>query len=325
MGVTCSIILVFITFAASYCLAPWVVRWCVSHNIVARISARSLHTTPTPHGGGVLPVALSWVGMLAYVVCVQPPHMLFLLVLLACALPVAYVGWMDDKAEQTPLTRLLVHVGAVVVAVFFLPQLFHIVPFWVEKLVLILAWAWFVNLFNFMDGLDGFATSEAIFISLALALLVPPLAPLACILAVAFLGFLRVNWQPAKIFLGDIGSTYLGFMLGGLLFVALEWNTWVLVWPLFTITLVFSADATYTLFKRIFQGHKPWHPHREFFAHRAADKLGSHKAVVFRMLALNVCLLGFVLLEIALGVKGLSLICGCALLSAVAWRIYRLK
>lgn len=279
-------------------MGPAVISWCRAHELVAPLCNRSAHKKLTPHGGGII-VALTIVPvclMLAAMGLLDYPVFWVVLMILSCVL--TFVGWCDDKKHVNPFLRLVVQFICVGGALSVMPQLFDFVPVWVEKGVLLFAWVWFINLYNFMDGLDGLATSEAVFLSMALALLVPSLVPVAALVAGASFGFLRVNAAPAKVFLGDMGSTFLGYILGGMLLISIADNTWRLAFPLFTLTLVFSFDTTYSVIRRILKGHKPWQPHREFWFHRAAISGLSHGTVVLWVFALNLLLFIIALLGV---------------------------
>jgi UDP-N-acetylmuramyl pentapeptide phosphotransferase/UDP-N-acetylglucosamine-1-phosphate transferase len=305
--------------------APAMARWCLARGMVAHVTERSAHRAPLPQGGGALVVFVTAPFVLLAVWWFDIPQKVFLTALVLSSLPLAFMGWLDDIRHRPPLMRLLIHAVCVGVGVAFLPPLFDVVPLWAEKAILVLAWVWFVNLYNFMDGLDGLTASETVFLCLGLILFVPTLGPVAAIMAGAMLGFLRVNWHPARLILGDVGSTYLGFIMGGLLLVGLERNTWELVYPLFTLTLVFSADSTYTLFKRVLQGHKPWVPHREFWFHRAARAGYSHVQVVGRALLLNAGLLAIALLGYATNAAAWTVAAGVLLMLWAAWRIVKME
>ncbi|MFZ2587679.1 MAG: hypothetical protein WAZ18_06160, partial [Alphaproteobacteria bacterium] len=262
MGQMWDTLLIVVPFFMVALLGRLVVPWCVAQGMVAGLEERRAHSTPTPHGGGVVLVVLGVPLGLVAVWFFQLPYGWFLTTLLLASVVVAGVGYLDDKHEISARWRLAVHLVAVAVGLWFLPPLFDFMPLWMDKLILWLAWGWFVNLFNFMDGADGLASAEAAFLALVVALLVPVFKPLALLLMGLSMGFLTMNWQPAKVFLGDVGSTWLGYVLGGLLLVACADDTWVVAWPLFACTLVFTADATWTLVRRMLEGHKPWVPHR---------------------------------------------------------------
>ena len=313
--------LVLTPFLLVTAFSAQVIRFCTALKLFAPVSKRSAHKHLTPHGGGILVVSVVIPLALTFIQLVEIPHATFLTVLFLASAVLAIVGWLDDLKHRSPLVRLLAHLACVGITVVYLPQLFDIVPLWVEKTIIIFAWAWFVNLYNFMDGLDGLTSSEAVFLCIAIMLFAPPLGPIAGIIGSACLGFLRINWHPAKIFIGDVGSTWLGFILGGLLLLSLEWDTWSLIYPLFTVTLVFSGDATYTLLKCLAEGHKPWVPHRKFWFHRAA-KLGlRHSTIVSWVILINAILLVVAVAGHYMGAGIWTLVVGVGVISKVAWRI----
>lgn len=299
--------------------------WCVRQGLIAEITPRHAHDTPTPHGGGILLIPVIVILGLIAVWGLHLPRSEFLTALLLASLIVAAIGLYDDKYGLAAKWRLLAHLIAVGIGLYFMPPLFDTWPTWAEKLLLLLAWGWFVNLYNFMDGLDGLATSQAIYLTLALALLFAPFKPLLLIIAGACLGFLRVNWAPAKVFMGDVGSTFLGYLIGGLLLVIVVDDTWRLVYPLFTLPLVFTADATYTLLKRILQGHNPCLPHREFWIHRAAKYGFTHAQVVEMVLAINALLFIIALAGLWLNLGIFTALIGLVVVSTAAYIFNKLE
>jgi UDP-N-acetylmuramyl pentapeptide phosphotransferase/UDP-N-acetylglucosamine-1-phosphate transferase len=153
---------------------------------------------------------------------------------------------------------------------------------------------WWINLFNFMDGIDGLAAGEAAAIGLGLLLFAglgvgvdPQLAWLAAAIFGAAIGFLVWNWPPARIFLGDVGSTTLGYLTGFLLLgVAFGGHCRVaLILPLY-----FVADATITLGRRLWRGERFWRAHREHFYQRAVGQGQGHAAVTTRVIAADLVL-----------------------------------
>jgi UDP-N-acetylmuramyl pentapeptide phosphotransferase/UDP-N-acetylglucosamine-1-phosphate transferase len=172
-----------------------------------------------------------------------------------------------------------------------------------------LAWLWFINLFNFMDGIDGLAGSEAIAVALGYLLIVTwaghdhPLWRPALIVAASVAGYLAWNWHPAKVFMGDAGSIPLGFLLGWLLLdlaLAGQWAA-ALILPAY-----FAADATYTLLKRALRGEKPWQAHREHFYQRAVLGGATPPGVVWRVSAVNAALIALALASLAHPVPALA-------------------
>src|SRR5205085_11238320 len=154
-----------------------------------------------------------------------------------------------------------------------------------------------INAFNFMDGIDGIAGSEAAAIGAGVALLA--LAHLDVVglgtglfgaaAAGASLGFLRWNWQPAKLFMGDVGSVPLGYLLGWLLLTLAGAGYWA---PALIVPLYFLVDASWTLLRRLARGEKIWQPHRQHFYQRAVQAGRSHAAVVLRVIAADMVLIG---------------------------------
>jgi UDP-N-acetylmuramyl pentapeptide phosphotransferase/UDP-N-acetylglucosamine-1-phosphate transferase len=174
-------------------------------------------------------------------------------------------------------------------------------PLLVERLLLGLAWLWFVNLFNFMDGIDGLAGSEAVALAAGYVLVVAPwrggepLAELALIVAAACGGYLFWNWHPARVFMGDAGSIPLGLLLGWLMIDLACRGYWAAA---AILPLYFIADATVTLLRRLLGGRSPWRPHREHFYQRAVLAGRTPAAVAWRVNAVNVLLIALALASI---------------------------
>ena len=259
---------------------------------------RSLHTAPIPRGGGIALIAgifFAWLLLIA-TGRVAPA----LLVVLIGAALLAAISWIDDLRELSPATRLLAQFVAVGLGMIAVMPEGPVFQFWLtpalDTVAAALLWLWFVNLFNFMDGMDGLAGSEAAAIAVGLVLFAsfgtgedPGLAVLAATAGAAALGFLVWNWAPARIFLGDVGSVPLGYLLGFLLLHVAARGFWkiALILPLY-----FLADATVTLGRRLARGERVWHAHREHFYQRAVQRGLGHAAVVHRVIAANIVLIG---------------------------------
>jgi UDP-N-acetylmuramyl pentapeptide phosphotransferase/UDP-N-acetylglucosamine-1-phosphate transferase len=314
-------VLLLVPFMMVLALGKPAIAWCRKQGLVAAPDDRRVHKESTPHGGGAALVLVGVpLGLLA-VWMFQLPYGWFLTVLLLASIPVAVVGYYDDRHELSAKVRLPVHLLAVAAGLAFLPPMFDFMPLWLDKLILLLAWGWFVNLYNFMDGADGLASSEAAFLACAVALLVPAFKPVALVLAGVSLGFLAFNWQPAKVFLGDVGSTWLGYVLGGLLLVACADDTMRMAWPLFACTLPFAMDATLTLLRRIGQGHHPMTPHRTFWFHRVLGLGYSHSQLAWRLAGLNMVLLVLAGLGLATGLEVFVLPAGVALVAFLMYAV----
>jgi len=258
--------------------------------ILDRPNERSSHRVATPRGGGIAVIGsilLAWV-VLARAESV--PSGVVGIVLGAALL--GAVSWFDDLRGLSPVVRLLPQAAAVAIGILVLPG---------PRDLLYLAaigflWIWWINLFNFMDGIDGLAGSEAAAIGAGLLLFGsvgagadPALQAFVAAVTGAAIGFLVWNWSPARVFLGDVGSVPLGYVLG---FLLLGWAVrgyWkiALILPLY-----FLADATITLARRLLRGERIWQAHREHFYQQAVRRGLSHAAVVKRVIAADLVLIG---------------------------------
>ncbi len=260
---------------------------------------RSSHEAPTPRGGGIALLAAILVAWLALIAAGAAAPLL--LVVLFGAVLLAAVSWVDDLRGLSPAMRLLAQCVAVglalgMVALIGAPILSRgWLPQWLDAVAAGLLWLWFLNLFNFMDGIDGLAGSEAAAIGIGLVLFAsfgigydPVVAALAAAIAAAALGFLVWNWAPARIFLGDIGSVPLGYLLGFLLLGAAAEGHWkiALILPLYFLT-----DATVTLARRLARGEPVWQAHRQHFYQRAVQRGLGHSSVVRRVIAADLLLI----------------------------------
>jgi UDP-N-acetylmuramyl pentapeptide phosphotransferase/UDP-N-acetylglucosamine-1-phosphate transferase len=258
---------------------------------------RSLHATPTPRGGGIALIAAILLGWAAATAGEGPIGVRLVIPLATCFL--AIVSWLDDLHGLAPAWRLLAQLPAVIVGIAVLPASGDVFQGWLgfalDRAAAGLLWLWFINLYNFMDGIDGLDGSETVAIGLGLTLFAAigvgadaDEAVRAACIACAALGFLVWNWSPARIFLGDVGSVPLGYLLGFLLLdlAARGWWKVTLILPLY-----FFADATITLARRLLRGERIWRPHREHFYQRAVQRGLSHAAVVRRVIAADLGLI----------------------------------
>jgi UDP-N-acetylmuramyl pentapeptide phosphotransferase/UDP-N-acetylglucosamine-1-phosphate transferase len=270
--------------------------------VLDRPNARSSHTAPVPRGGGIAVVAVALPAW-ALVSALSSERPATLAVVLAGALGLALLSWGDDRGGLPVALRL--GAQAVVIAVVFTMapgrwELFgDLLPAWAGMAILGLAWIWFINLFNFMDGIDGIAGGEAASIGLGLAVVAAvagldwPLAAKGVAIAGTAIGFLCWNWQPARIFLGDVGSIPLGYLLGWLLLELAQAGQWAAA---LLLPLYFLADATLTLLRRAARLEKIWQPHRSHFYQRAlvAEERPnglSHAQVASRVILTNLILI----------------------------------
>jgi UDP-N-acetylmuramyl pentapeptide phosphotransferase/UDP-N-acetylglucosamine-1-phosphate transferase len=270
---------------------------------------RSSHRTPTPRGGGIAIVGAVAVLWLALVAAGALP--LVGLVPALGMIGLAAVSWADDLRGLSPALRLLAQFAAVAAGIWTMPA-GAVFQGWfapgLDRAAAALLWVWFVNLFNFMDGIDGLAASEAAAIGIGLALLAccaPRDAALPVAIAAGALGFLLWNWAPARIFMGDVGSIALGYALGYLLLALAARGGWrgALILPAY-----FLADATVTLVRRLMRGERVWQAHRQHLYQRAVQGGLGHDAVVLCVAAANFALIACAwLAETVSGVAGLAL------------------
>ena len=273
------------------------ISWLHRRAIMDIPNDRSSHIEVTPRGGGIATTAGILLGVAASIVV--DPDATMPLILLGMA-TLAIVSWLDDRTGGLPVgIRLGAQAASVGLVLAMLPMdvtVTHgLVPVLLERLILFLAWMWFTNLFNFMDGINGITGVEMASIGIGLTLLSAldgGVAPAGLILAAAAVGFLPWNWGRAKVFLGDVGSVPAGYLIGGLLLALVTTSHWtaVLILPMY-----YWVDATYTLLRRLLRGEKVWQAHRSHFYQQGARKLGSHAAVAGRIAILNLLLIGLAL------------------------------
>ncbi len=247
---------------------------------------RSLHQVPTPHGGGIGIVLPWYIGLTLLYFSGIIEQSLYLALL--CGFLLAIVSLIDDLAGLKPIIRLIVHFITAIAAFYFLGGLRPLVLPGIDAHYNFLTYplaivgiVWFINLFNFMDGVDGFASVEAIIICSVLFVLTWSMTTILLIVCIS--GFLYWNWPKAKIFMGDVGSTQLGFILvvAGIYFHnSFEFS--ILNWIM--LTSPFWFDATLTLFRRWRNGEKLSEGHRKHVYQRLVQAGFSHEKV-------NVCLI----------------------------------
>ncbi|HEV7611164.1 MAG TPA: glycosyltransferase family 4 protein [Steroidobacteraceae bacterium] len=288
-----------VVLIVSAALTGIVRRLALAHRLLDVPNDRSSHTRPTPRGGGLAMV----ITLLAAIAVLGAAGVITTRLALAMLIgggSVAIVGFVDDRWHVAPPIRLIVHISAVFLYVWILGRLPPIdfgVAIWdlgVFGTVLgILVLVWFLNLYNFMDGIDGIAGVEATSVAtVAAALLmfrgIESPAPLLLLLtAAAAGGFLFWNWPPARIFMGDAGSGFLGFSLG-----AIAWITIVSgdlsIWVWLILFGTFFVDATVTLLRRWGRGEPLAIAHRSHAYQRLSRRLGSHEKVTVGCLIVNV-------------------------------------
>lgn len=282
----------------AYALTAAMRRYALRANLMDRPNERSSHTVPTPRGGGVAIVFTVLLGLIVLVALGRVPDDLAVGLGVGGAV-IALLGFVDDRQGLPARWRFL---GHALCGVWLAMQLGPVPPVtvfgflvplgWVGEALALVYLVWSINLYNFMDGIDGIASIQVITVSLGGALLawmvgLPEALPVAFLLAAAALGFLAWNFPKARIFMGDAGSGFLGFAMGALaLWYGHRWPH--LFWCWFILNGSFMVDATTTLVRRVRRGERFHVAHRSHAYQYAARLAGSHVPVTLAVAAINI-------------------------------------
>lgn len=285
-------LIILLIIVLSYILTELIRRYTLKKNLIDTPNVRSSHTVPTPRGGGlsiviIYSVAISFVDSL--------PDDIFI-ALIGSGVVIAIIGFWDDHDHIAAKWRLLAHFVASFWVLYWLGGKieFQILNYSIDAgifglgLVSLLL-VWLLNLFNFMDGIDGIAASETIFVSSIGAfyswiLGFESIMLISLILAASTSGFLLLNWPPAKIFMGDVGSGFLGFMIGVIAYASiLEGNS---IWIWLILLAIFLVDSGVTLIRRIINGERWYEAHCSHAYQHAARRWG-HKTVTISVILIN--------------------------------------
>ena len=276
----------------SFVLTELIRRYTIKKNLIDIPNDRSSHTIPTPRAGGLsvvitFLVAMSFINSLS-----QDIYFAFI----GSGVLISSVGFWDDHNHISAKWRLLTHFLASFWVLYWLGGIpeFQILGFninadWVGIVAIAFLLVWLLNLFNFMDGIDGIAASETIFIASTGAYFswlndLESLSFVSLLLAASTMGFLILNWSPAKIFMGDVGSGFLGLMLGIIAYANIIEGSQVWIWLI--LFAVFLVDSGVTLMQRIINGDKFYEAHCSHAYQHAARKWG-HKRVTISVIIIN--------------------------------------
>lgn len=284
------LILVIVLAVMSFTLTAFIRHWALRFKVVSLPTERGLHSTATPRGGGLAFVVAWYLGIAILFRLNVIDSSLFYALL--CGLVLGAVSLLDDIFEIKPFLRLLVHFGVAMAAFYLLGGLRKPITFGLDALstpaitypLAVVGMVWFINLYNFMDGVDGFASLEAISVGIVLYIFTGSSELL--VLVAVVLGFLYWNWPKAKIFMGDVGSTQLGFIL---VVLGIHYHN-TLDFSIFNwlmITAPFWFDATLTLYRRWRNGEPLSQPHRKHAYQRFIRSGYSHKHLDWVLLAIN--------------------------------------
>ena len=306
-------------------LHPLLVRYAL-----ARPNARSAHREPTPQGAGIAVIGATTLAVIA--VALLSPALLHdplrLAVIFACAIGLGVVGVTDDIRPLEALPRLVLQLIAIGILIAALPADLRVIPalpWWFERALLLIGGVWFVNLTNFMDGIDWMTVAEVVPLTAALTLfgLIGALPEdgtlVALALCGAMLGFAPFNKPVARVFLGDVGSLPIGFLLAWLLVLLASRHLAAAA----LLPLYYVADASITLLRRLAKGERVTQAHRSHFYQRATDNGFRAIEIVGRVFALNVALAALAyatLLTPSQLVHVAAVAAGCVLVSALLYR-----
>lgn len=294
-----SVVVVAACFVAAALATGAIRAWALRNGMMDIPNHRSSHSAPTPRGGGlaIVGAAVAAWGWLYFRHAISPG---LFLALIGGGGAVAGVGYVDDRRPVPAGIRLFVHLAAAAWALYCLggmPSLTGLgmqsVPGWILQVVGVSSIVWAINLFNFMDGIDGIAASEAVFVAGAGAILclltgvAGGAMATSVLLAVAVFGFLLWNWPPAKIFMGDVGSGFLGFVIAVITLAATE-QVPVMLPAWLVLGGAFFVDATVTLVRRFLRRERVYEAHRSHAYQWLARRWGSHRKVTLSVLAVNV-------------------------------------
>ncbi|MGL5167204.1 MAG: MraY family glycosyltransferase [Afipia sp.] len=330
---TLSLIIAIPLAACALCAAlivllhPLLVRYAL-----ARPNARSSHSVPTPQGGGAAVIIAAIASVLISASLFHATADPILLTIFAAAILLACVGAYDDLRTMPVLPRLFLQAIAVGIVLATLSDEFRLVsilPVWVERALLLIGGLWFVNLVNFMDGLDWITAAEVVPVTAALALFgsygqLPLDATLVALaLCGAMIGFAPFNRPVAKLFLGDVGSLPIGLLTGWCLLQLAASGHFIAA---LLLPLYYLADATITLLKRLMRGEAVWVAHRSHFYQQATGNGFSVMQVVTEVFILNIVLAALAALTIWLKsgyVAGMALAAGIGGVALVLSRFSR--
>jgi len=285
-----------ILFLLSFSLTYLIKNYAIKKSLVAEVNERSSHTVATPHGGGIA-VALTWFIGLIYLYFTNQiePNLFYALL---CGVVIAVVGLVDDIVELKPKTRMIIFTLVSFVGLYIIGGfntltfgIFDISNPIITSIFAMLLILWYINLTNFIDGIDSYLAMKFIFLSLAGFILFG--GAHFVVLGVSILGFLYWNWHKAKIFMGDVGSTLLGYTIAIItIYYANQEpsNFWVWI----TLYALFWFDATLTLVRRKLNGEMLSQAHKKHAYQRLTQSGWSHSRVTLYAFALNIIIFSLV-------------------------------
>jgi Fuc2NAc and GlcNAc transferase len=271
-------------------------RWCLKREVVDIPNERSSHSNPTPRGGGLIIVVISLAFYITYTSINGSIKWAYIL----GAIAISAISWFDDLFSIKSSWRFMVHAFAAVVAIIGIGTL-NLETFgisgshWISYIVTFFWIVWLTNAYNFMDGIDGIAASQAITASIGWAIFgyisgTHEITYFATIISATNLGFIIHNWSPAKIFMGDVGSAFLGFTFAVIFFDKLDLSKNAFIFAIVTVP-IFLADSIFTFLWRVGKGERFWEAHRSHIYQRLVLRGHSHQYVVLTYGIISICIL----------------------------------
>jgi Fuc2NAc and GlcNAc transferase len=285
-------------FFSSFFLTALLRKYAIARSIIDVPNDRSSHKVPTPRGGGVA-IVLTFLAALGGIWSGALISSEFAISLAGAGAVVAIIGFLDDHGHIPARWRLVGHFFSALWALFWLGGMPPVTMFSITFNLGVIGYllgalylVWMLNLFNFMDGIDGIASVQALCaclggVGLYCVVGSSTSAVVCSALAIAVIGFLVWNFPPARIFMGDAGSGFLGIVLG-ILSLQAAWVSSSMLWGWLILMGVFIVDATFTLIRRLARGDKVYEAHRSHAYQFASRHYRSHRIVTLAVLAINV-------------------------------------
>lgn len=285
-----NMVIYIILFLISFFLTYFIKNYAIKKSLVAQVNERSSHSIPTPHGGGIAVVITWFIGLIYLYFNEQIDSILFYALILGVIISV--VGLVDDIVELKPKIRMIIFLLVGLSGLYVLGGLnsitfgfFNISNIFITSIFALLLIIWYINLTNFIDDIDGYLVMKFIFLSIAGFILFGDLH--FAVLGISLSGFLYWNWHKAKIFMGDVGSTLLGYNIAiiTIYYANSEPNN---LWIWITLYGLFWFDATFTLIRRKLNGEKLSQAHKKHAYQRLTQASWSHSKVTIYALGLNI-------------------------------------
>lgn len=292
------LLLLAVCFITSFVITKVVVKYANKIKLMDHPVARSSHDISTPRGGGVS-IVFVFILSLIYLNRSSELDNSMLLSFVSGGLLVSIIGFWDDIQNLSRKVRVLVHIIAGVVSLSFLSELPEIVIFnlYLNNQILLFPFytvvlVWLLNLYNFMDGIDGIASVEAIAVLIGASLILVlhgdfNTPKVFLVLSSTISGFLIWNWPPVKIFMGDVCSGFIGFIIGLFIITSIR-SEFINAWVWLILLAVFIVDATYTLVRRFIHGNTWYGAHRSHAYQILSRKYKSHKKITTSVLVVNI-------------------------------------